>query len=159
MNVRESYSRALEQGSLLFTEASGNVTLSVDAPCPGFHEVLLLRHHEPEGGGGRAGAAAARGEGALLLLPIPPKSQHLESVGRKGLHKVGPSPRYRVTHLLADWAGSTWIWDVPLSCLGSTAAAVLPNGLWNIPHQSQLNPGQRGDGSPCTASWILLCIT
>ena len=57
---------------------------------------------------------------------------------------------YRVTHLLADWVGLTWIWDVPLSCLGSTAAAVQPNGLWNIPNPSQPNPGPRGDGSPCT---------
>ena len=35
-----------------------------------------------------------------------------------------------MTYLLADWVGLTWIWDVPLSCLGSTAAAVQPNGLW-----------------------------
>ena len=35
-----------------------------------------------------------------------------------------------MTHLLADWVGLTWIWDVPQSCLGSTAAAVQPNGLW-----------------------------
>ena len=57
----------------------------------------------------------------------------------------------RVTHLLADWVGLTWVWDVPLSCLGSTAAAVQPNAnsLWNIQNPSQRNPGPRGDGSPC----------
>ena len=43
---------------------------------------------------------------------------------------------YRVTHLLADWVGLTWIWDVPLSCLGSTAAVEQPNSLWNIPNPS-----------------------
>ena len=61
---------------------------------------------------------------------------------------------YRVTHLLADWVGLTWIWDVPLSCLGSTAAALQPNGLWNIPNQSHPNPGPWGDGSHCTADPI-----
>ena len=35
--------------------------------------------------------------------------------------------------------------------VGSTTAAVQPNGLWNIPNPSQPNPGLRGDGSPCTA--------
>ena len=34
--------------------------------------------------------------------------------------------------------------------LRSAAAAVQPNGLWNIPNLSQPNPGPRGDGSPCT---------
>ena len=48
-------------------------------------------------------------------------------------------------------------WDVPLSCMGSTAAAVQPNGLWNIPNQSQPNPGPQGDGSPCT--FVLLLIS
>ena len=33
--------------------------------------------------------------------------------------------------------------------MGSIAAAVQPNGLWNIPNPSQPNPGLRGDGSPC----------
>ena len=46
------------------------------------------------------------------------------------------------------WVGLTSIWDVPLSCLGSTAAAVQPNG----PNPSQPNPGPRGDGSPCTSA-------
>ena len=59
-------------------------------------------------------------------------------------------PLYRLTYLLGDWVVLTWIWDVPLSCLGSTAAAVQPNGLWNIPNPSEPNPGPRGDGSPCT---------
>ena len=30
---------------------------------------------------------------------------------------------------LTPWVGLTWIRDVSLSCLGSTAAAVQPNGL------------------------------
>ena len=55
-----------------------------------------------------------------------------------------------MTHLLGDWVGSTLIWDVPLSCLGSTTAAVQPNGLWDIPKLRQPNPGPRGDGSPCS---------
>ena len=41
-----------------------------------------------------------------------------------------------------------------MSCLGSTAAAVQPNGLWNIPNPSQPNPGPRGDGSPCNISTL-----
>ena len=61
-----------------------------------------------------------------------------------------PAALYRVTHLLADLG---WVYlDLGLSCLGSTAAAVQPNGLWNIPNRSQPNPGLRGDGSPCTLS-------
>ena len=46
--------------------------------------------------------------------------------------------RYRV--VLADLGWVDLIWDVPLSYLGSTAAAVQPNGLWNI--QIKVNPTQ-----------------
>ena len=42
--------------------------------------------------------------------------------------------QYRVTHLLADLGWVDRLWNVPLSCLGSTAAAVQPDGLWNIPN-------------------------
>ena len=62
-----------------------------------------------------------------------------------------PSPR-----------GLGWVdWDVPLSGLGSTSAAVQPNGLLNIPNPSQPILGPRGDGSPCTMSgstWATLTL-
>ena len=54
---------------------------------------------------------------------------------------------HRVTHLLADLG---WVdFTVPQSCLGSTAAAVQPNSLWNVPN---LSP--REDGSPCNSFYI-----
>ena len=65
---------------------------------------------------------------------------------------------YRVIHLLADWVGVTLILDVPMSCLGSTAAAVQPNGLRNIPNPSQPNPGSRADGLPCTSFNSHVCV-
>ena len=68
------------------------------------------------------------------------RSLKLES--KVNMVQGNPSPRG------LGWVHS--IWDVALSCLGSTAAAVQPNGLWNIPNRSQPNPGLRGDGSPCT---------
>ena len=66
------------------------------------------------------------------------RNQLKHQVGRQQSIQSLPSPldTYRVTHFLADWVGLTWIWDVPLSCLGSTAAVEQPNSLWNIPNPS-----------------------
>ena len=61
---------------------------------------------------------------------------------------------YRVTHLLADWVGLTWIWDVPLFCLGSTAAAVQPIAQRPVEHPKSKSTQPTSvrrwdDGSPC----------
>ena len=73
-----------------------------------------------------------------------------------------PSPIYRETHLLANLG---WV-DFDVGC--STLCLVLPGLMgncqnwlsswarwWNIPNQSQLNPGSTGDGSLCTKDLIL----
>ena len=75
----------------IYTECNADLIIAGDSPGSDLHEVSLFRRRESEGGGGGTGEAAARREGPLLLLPIPPKSKHLEPVGRRGLYQVRTS--------------------------------------------------------------------
>ena len=101
------------------------------------------------GGGGGGGRASSKSSSASSRSrssspnDIPRRIKQVRVVVQGD-----PSPRGLV--------GFSWIWDVPLSCLGSTAAAVQPSGLWNIPNRSQPIPGPRGDGSPCIVKKFFL---
>ena len=57
-------------------------------------------------------------------------------------------PMYRVTHLLADWVGLTWIWDVPQAVGLYCSCGAAQARQWNIPNPSQPNPVREEMGHP-----------
>ena len=89
-----------------------------------------------------------------VMRPFP--TQRLSGKSRTCRYNI-PIKTYRVTHLLANLGLVDFDFGCSTLCLMGNWQNWLSTWArwWNIPNQSQPNPGSPGDGPPCISTWTV----